>query len=98
MASNFNDIEKLQGGRLEVGLSSIISLDVSAAQNAVLLRYLSGGSLEIGGASLTWGQGFLMDSSLPLSANSSGNIYFAATGATVTISFLKGHTPGSNAG
>jgi len=80
-------------GKFFVGLSSIIGLSLIAGQNSILVKYITGGSLEIGGATLTWGKGYLMDTGA-LGFNSVGSLYFAATGATVTVHYIKGTTAG----
>ena len=93
MSNQRDDIFSLQGGRLNIGLSSIIGLTAVAGQNSLYLRFISGSSIEIGDASLTWGSGFLWDGLTPISMNAMGTIYFAATGATCVVTFLQGRTP-----
>ena len=93
MSNQRDDIFSLQGGRLNIGLSSIIGLTAVAGQNSLYLRFISGSSIEIGGASLAWGSGFLWDGLAPISMNAMGTIYFAATGTTCVITYLQGRTP-----
>lgn len=85
----------LRGQPLYVGLSSIVGVTVIAGQNFALLKYSSGGSLEIGGVSLSWGLGYLFNTGEALSLNSYGTVYLAATGATVTTMLLRGLSSGN---
>jgi hypothetical protein len=86
--------------RVTVGLSSIVGITLASSQNAILIKKISGGSLEIGGTyslsstgattPFTWGNGFLVGNSELISGNISGQFYLAATGATVTCNILRG--------
>lgn len=89
-----DDVYGFQGLRVVVDLSQIVGVTISAYQNASIIKYYSGGSLEIGGASLTWGQGYLFSGGEALSIQSSGTYYLVATGATVIAMVLKGKTSG----
>ena len=93
MSTQRDDIFSLKSGRLNVGLSSIVGLTAVAGQNSLYLRFISGSSIDIGGASLAWGSGFLWDRITPISMNEMGTIYFAATGATCVITYMQGRTP-----
>lgn len=90
----YDRVYGLQGLRIFVGLSQIIGVTVAAGQNAAIVKYFSGGSLEIGGSTLTWGQGYLLDTKEIVSIQSTGTFYLAATGSTVTCMVLKGKTSG----
>ena len=89
-----DDVESLVGTRLTIGLSTIVGITVLPGQNAVIVKYFSGGSLEIGGSSLTWGAGYLLDTKEVVNVQSSGTFYLAATGSTVTCMLLKGRSSG----
>jgi len=89
-----DDVESLVGTRLTVGLSQIIGITVLAGQNSIIVKYYSGGSLEVGGVSLTWGSGYLLDTKEVVNIQSSGTFYLAATGSTVTCMILKGRSSG----
>lgn len=98
MSSNA-DVLGLTGSRVNVGLSTIIGVTVIANQVATVIRFVGGSSCEIGGASLTWGSGFLWDTTKDISLTDfRGTIYFAATGATAQITILKGVTSGFSVG
>lgn len=92
--SQRDELFGFEGKRITVGLSQIVGVTVSAGQAAAIIKYFSGGSLEIGGASLTWGQGYLMDTKEVVSFQSSGTFYLAATGSTVTCMMFRGKTSG----
>lgn len=89
-----DDVYGFQGIRLSIGLSQIVGVTVAPGQNASIVKYYSGGSLEIGGASLTWGAGYLFNANEVISIQSSGTYYLAATGATVIAMIFKGKTSG----
>lgn len=73
----------IAGFRLAVGLSSVFGLTGLPGQIGIYVQYLAGGSLEIGGASLTWGQGCVMPTLVaPAIINTAGTIYLVASGAT----------------
>ena len=77
-----------------VGLSSIISVPVQAGQNAATIKFISGTTFLVGGATLTWGQGYPMATGEIINANFSGNIYFAASGSTAVLGLLLGRSEG----
>ena len=90
--------------KFTIGLSTIVGVTAIAGQNATVLKYTSGGSLEIGGAhsmvngatvAFSWGNGYLMGSSEILNVNMSGIFYLAATGATVICHLIRGKTQGA---
>lgn len=99
-----DDIGQLVTEIMTLGLSTIVGITALPFQSAVQLKYLSGGSLEIGGTyslsagastAFTWGKGYLMGTSEVYSANSIGAIYMAATGATTIVHVIRALGPGS---
>lgn len=84
-----DDVYSLQNIRLSVGLSTIIGISTLPYSNAVVIQQVSGSTLEIGGASLTWGQGFIYPGT-PISFNCAGSFYLAATGSTAIVNCLFG--------
>lgn len=62
---------------------------------ATSVKWYTGGSLEIGGATLTWGQGWLIQSGEVVNWNNAGSFYLAASGATATCMILEGFSPGN---
>lgn len=92
-------------GQLNVGLSAVIGLtNIPGQCPPVLLRYLSGGTLEIVGTggtqvgsgftgilpSVAVGSGFQMRSGDPaISVNTDGTIFFISSGATSIVSFIQ---------
>jgi hypothetical protein len=98
MASSSDSIFNIQSGRLAVGLSGIFGLSLVPGQQQVIVSYVSGSSLcEIGGASLTWGQGYIIPliANSPLVINTTGTVYFATAGATTVIQYIKGVSAGT---
>lgn len=89
------DVYSLIGERIVVGLSQIIEVTVEARQNAVSFYRYSGGSLLIGGATLTWDNGYIAQNNQIINVSSSGNFYLAAVGSTVTVMMLRGRTDGA---
>ena len=88
-----------------IGLSTIVGVTAIPFQSSVILKILSGNSLEIGGtfcrsngatAAFTWTKGYLLGTSEVLSFNCTGTFYLAATGATVTVHMLRGLGQGSD--
>lgn len=85
------DILALSGTRMSIGLSSIIGVTIGQFQNGIMVKLITGGTLEIGGASLLWGQGWpFTASSETIGFNGSGTFYLCASGATCTVALLKG--------
>lgn len=72
-----------------VGLSQIFGITQVPGQLEMYIRRVDGGSCEIGGPSLTWGNGFLLQPNVPFSITNAGPTYVAATSATTTISILR---------
>lgn len=89
-----DDVYGYEGLRVSIGLSQIRGITIVPGQNACVVKYFSGGSLEIGGPSLTWGSGYMFSASEAISMQSSGTYYLAATGATVIAMIFKGKTSG----
>lgn len=87
-----DDIQSLVARRYTLGTSTILGITAIAGQNSVLLRQISGGTLEIGGASLFYGQGYLLDSSKEYSWPSIGTFYLCSSGATSIVSVLHGRS------
>jgi hypothetical protein len=84
--------QALSSKSFAVGLSTIIGLTGIVGQMGLHVESLtSGGTLEIGGASLTWGQGFFLSSNVaqvryfPVA----GTVWFAATGATCVVNVSR---------
>lgn len=88
MARSQDEIFDLNAVRLTVGLSTIVGVTVLATQTAIAVKYFSGGSCEIGGASLTWGQGWLLQETVCMSGR--GTFYLAAQGSPAVVMILKG--------
>ncbi len=94
MSSNA-DTQALRGRSVNVGLSSIIGVSFLAGSEWNIIKYSSGGSLEIGGISLTWAAGYLYSVNEVLSFPCNGSAYLAATGATVVVQVLSGLSAGN---
>jgi hypothetical protein len=90
------DVHGLEGFRFDVGLSSIIGVTVQPGQIASVFKHFSGGSLEIVNGSTTspWGLGYLFATNEAVQIDSSTTVYFAASGATVTVMGLRGRSSG----
>lgn len=72
--------------------AGVVGFTAVPGQIGLILRCLGGGSLEIGGASLASGTGYLLSSGANVPATyvrCSGTIYLVATSATSTFSFLR---------
>lgn len=98
MASSSDRIFDLAADQFSIGLSSIFGLTGQQFQSSVLIKYGSGGSLLVGGATsitgsaFSWSNGYLMGTNEVIAANCGGDIKMAAVGATVTVFILKGLT------
>lgn len=82
--------------RINVGLSSLIGITGLPGQMSISLQYLSGGTLEIVslGASIGWGQGWIIPAQSIISADTSGTLWLASSGATTTIMVLRARSQG----
>lgn len=89
-----NDIYGVIGKRLHIGVSAIIGITIVPGQNSQLIKYFTGGSLEIGGATLTWGIGYLFGGNEAVALDVRGTYYLCATGATATVMLLGGKSMG----
>jgi hypothetical protein len=96
----FGNFDSISAFTLAVGLSSIQGLTGLPGQVGVFVRYVSGGTLQIGGASLTWGSAGIASSSGNFGHEfpCSGTIYFASTGATTIVSGFRYISNASDAG
>ena len=84
------DVFGLQARTVAVGLSQIIGVTISANVNSALIQTISGGSfMEVGGASLTWGQGFRYVG-IPIAFNCTGTFYLCSSGSTAVANILFG--------
>jgi len=84
--------EGMSAFQMDVGLSSIVEIPAIAGQVGLAIRRVAGGTMEIGGQSLTWGQGQVVSITEVSTGNIipvTGPIYVAASGATLTISGFK---------
>jgi hypothetical protein len=88
-----DDVHFVKAQRFNVGLSTVFGITVTPGLNCVLVDQLSGGSFEIGGASLLWGQGYQYRGSA-IFFNCAGTFYAAATSSTITIQCLFGYNQG----
>lgn len=89
-----DDIYSGFGQRIAVGLSTIVGVTVVAGQVGSIFKYFSGGTLEIGGATLLWGNGYVFAVGEAIQMDNAGTFYFAATGATVVMMSLRGRSAG----
>lgn len=89
------DVYALVGTPLYVGLSAIIGVTIQSGYCATVVKYASGGSLEIGGSSMSWGTGYLFGVNEAVSINMRGTFFLAATGATATVYLLTGLSQGA---
>ena len=83
-----NLAEGISAFRYDVGLSAIVEIPAVPGQLGMTIRRVNGGTMEIGGASLTWGTGHICSNTevgtgsiIPIT----DSIYVAASGATVEI-------------
>lgn len=88
--SNRNDIYAVDGYLVTVGLSQVLGITITGGVNSSIIKHFAGGTLEIGGSTLTWGQGYPFSVGEAISFNRSCTVYLAATGATVTVAVLDG--------
>lgn len=85
----------LKAGKLNVGLSAIVGLTLSAgAMGPLHIKLFSGGTLEIvSGPTLsttnTWGQGWHVGATSPLKINMAGTAYFVSAGATSVLDYIQ---------
>lgn len=91
----FADVDSLIGTQITVGLSAIVQVTVEARQNSVSFYKFSGGSLLVGGSTLTWTNGYIVQNTQIINVSSTGNFYLAAVGSTCVVMMLKGRTSGA---
>lgn len=97
--SDRNSVYSAYGVRYAVGLSSILQIGTERGLIATTVKYFSGGSLELvgfdsTGATITWGSGYLFSPRETLNIDNSGDIFLAATGATVIAMVVRGRSAG----
>lgn len=96
MSQDRRDIFGLEGFRVSVGLSSVIGVTIVPGQIATVVKYFTGGTLELvnGLTPSPWGMGYVFGSTEALAIDQSTTAYFAATGATVTVMMVRGRSAG----
>ena len=87
-----NDLLAFEGRRIEIGLSAIIGVTVLPAQAGLIFKYWSGGTLWVGGATTTVGNGYLVSPNEAIGMNGRGTFYLAASGATCIAYIFRGGT------
>lgn len=83
--------------RYTVGTNTILAIPPISGQNSISIKLVSGGTLEIGGATLvgqTFGDMYFLSSSEILSMDMSGTFYLWASGATCIAAILRGRSAG----
>lgn len=88
--SDKDNLVAFYGKQINIGVSAIVGVTVAPYQSAIVLDYQSGGTVWIGGASTTVGQGFLLKSGFPLAFNACGTFYMASAGATSVVQIFGG--------
>lgn len=96
--SAFPTGENLSAFSMAIGLSTIQGITGIAGQAEIMLRIVSGNTLQVGGQSLTWGTDGMVLSGVNNLFRVSGTLYCAATGATVVISGWRTMTGPNQAG
>lgn len=97
MASELN-MKSVVGEKIAVGLSSIQGVTLLPGQVSSYLKFSSGGTLWMGGATLTWGNGYHVAAAETVPFNLGGTFYLAAAGATVVVYLLRGRSAGYEPG
>lgn len=98
MGSSSDRVFDLKCDEVAVGLSTIIGLTGAPYQNSIMVKYLSGGTLRIGGSAnyagtaFTWNQGYLVGTSEVVTIEGAGKVNLAATGATVVVEVIRSLT------
>lgn len=79
-----------------MGLSTLIGLTGLPGQLSISLQYLAGGTLEIvhRGASIGWGQGWIMPAQSIISIDTNGTVWLASAGSTTTVMVLRSRSQG----
>lgn len=84
--------------RYAVGLSAALPIAPISGQNAVSIKLISGGTLEVGGSSAvgqSWGDMYFVSAGEILSFNMSGTFYLWASAATCTVAIIRGRSAGT---
>lgn len=97
MASSSDRISDIVAGPIAVGLSALIGITGIANQSALQIKYVSGGSLIVGGSACINGaalavggaNGYLMGTTEIMSLNTSGTVWVTAKNATAIIHVVK---------
>lgn len=82
------------GQRLSMAIGDVVGLTSIAGQQAITIKLLSGGTLEIGGQSQTAGQLYPLSAGEIMNMNFAGKFWLYCTGAPVTIGILMGKSDG----
>jgi len=80
--------------RYYVGLSAILQIDPVEGQNCLSIKGISFTTLEVGGATLSWGIGWPMAQGEVLSYNGMAPFYLCATGSTAYVAIFRGRSTG----
>lgn len=107
MAMTQNEISVISATQVIVGLSQVIRVTPVNQQVSMVVKYGSGGSLELvpvqfsgsstgaGGSNITWGKGYLLSSTDAISAVGPAVFYLAASGATSIAHIAFGYSTGA---
>lgn len=101
--SREEDIAYLGATQIQVGLSAIIQISPIGYEEGWILKYASGGSLEIvtkppaltGTSAVVWGTGYLMGTAESITAKGPTAFWLAAKGATAIAHMIYGQTSGA---
>lgn len=91
-------VDSIAGGITGIINATLIPVNPQAGQLGYWIRYIAGGSLEIGGASLVAGGGFLLSATAGhpyLDIPIGGTFWMIATGSSCVITYLKKYGQGT---
>lgn len=91
------DIYSTFGERITIGTGAslgVYDITAKAGQAAIQLKLLSGGTLEIGDTSATFGTAYPMSTNEVYSCDCSGRMRLLSSGATCIVGVLRGKTAG----
>lgn len=83
--------------RYTIGTNNILQIPAISGQNAITIKLITGGTLEVGGSTLvgqTFGDMYFLGANEALSCDMSGTFYLWASGATCTCTILRGRSAG----
>ena len=94
MSFTRDEVFSLVAERVTLAPNTLRGITVVPGLNSIVVKYGAGGTLEIGGSSLTVGNGYVIGSGEAVNIQVSNTFYLICSGVTTTAFLLRGRSEG----